>query len=177
MTVRLLEGHVLDVLPALAAGSVSACITSPPYWGLRSYDTASRVWDAVGDCEHDWQPFLRPGRSGGTASAMVHSKGRTNFQIVPGREQATCPHCGAWWGELGSEPTPELFIAHLVAVLREVRRVLHSSGICLVNLGDTYYNNPGGQNGGARNGLDYGASRPSASSSAGPRPRCTRSSA
>ena len=37
MTVRILTGDVRAVLPSLPDGSVHCCVTSPPYWGLRSY--------------------------------------------------------------------------------------------------------------------------------------------
>ena len=37
MSVRVLQGSVFDVLPTLPKGSVDVCITSPPYWQLRSY--------------------------------------------------------------------------------------------------------------------------------------------
>jgi DNA modification methylase len=40
--------------------------------------------------------------------------------------------------EIGSESTPEAFIAMMVAVFREVRRVLRPDGCCFVDLGDTY---------------------------------------
>ena len=43
-----------------------------------------------------------------------------------------------WKGELGQEPTPDAFVAHLVDVFRAVRRVLRPDGILWVNLGDTY---------------------------------------
>jgi DNA modification methylase len=39
---------------------------------------------------------------------------------------------------LGLEPTPELFVAHLVEVFREVRRVLRDDGVVFCNLGDSY---------------------------------------
>jgi DNA modification methylase len=39
---------------------------------------------------------------------------------------------------LGLEPTPELYVAHLVEVFRAVRRVLRADGTCWVNLGDSY---------------------------------------
>jgi len=61
-----------------------------------------------------------------------------------------CQLCGAWRGELGSEPTIELFISHLVEVFREVWRVLRSDGVAWVNMGDTMATgkgtckNPGG---------------------------------
>jgi len=41
-------------------------------------------------------------------------------------------------GQLGLEPTIDLYIAHLVEVFREVRRVLKSDGTLWLNLGDSY---------------------------------------
>lgn len=41
-------------------------------------------------------------------------------------------------GQLGLEPTPQAFVAALVDVFREVRRVLRRDGTCWVNMGDTY---------------------------------------
>lgn len=37
MTARILQADVFDAMPTLAAGSVDAVVTSPPYWMLRSY--------------------------------------------------------------------------------------------------------------------------------------------
>lgn len=55
-----------------------------------------------------------------------------------------------WVGELGQEPTPELFVAHLVAVFEGVKRVLRDDGTLWVNLAGSYWSEPGGQNGGSR---------------------------
>lgn len=41
-------------------------------------------------------------------------------------------------GQIGMEETPEAFIAKLVEVFREVRRVLRDDGTCWVNMGDSY---------------------------------------
>lgn len=41
-------------------------------------------------------------------------------------------------GQIGSEATPQEFVAVMVDVFREVRRVLRDDGTCWVNLGDTY---------------------------------------
>lgn len=41
-------------------------------------------------------------------------------------------------GQIGLEPTPALFIEHLVAVFDEVKRVLRNDGTLWVNLGDSY---------------------------------------
>jgi hypothetical protein len=43
-------------------------------------------------------------------------------------------------GQIGLEPTPEAFVAEMVAVFREVRRVLRDDGTLWLNLGDSYAN-------------------------------------
>lgn len=69
------------MLRTLPAESVHACITSPPYWGLRDYGVE---------------------------------------------------------GQIGLEPTPGEFVARLVDVFREVRRVLRDDGTLWLNMGDSY---------------------------------------
>jgi len=61
---------------------------------------------------------------------------------------------------LGMEPTVEAYVAHLVALLREVRRVLRDDGTLWLNLGDTFCTKPNGPNVGATR-LD-GSARPHA---------------
>lgn len=41
-------------------------------------------------------------------------------------------------GQIGLEPTPDAFVAEMVAVFREVRRVLRNDGTLWLNLGDSY---------------------------------------
>lgn len=41
-------------------------------------------------------------------------------------------------GQIGLEDTPEAYVARMVEVFREVRRVLREDGTCWVNLGDSY---------------------------------------
>lgn len=43
-------------------------------------------------------------------------------------------------GQIGLEPTPEAFVAKMVEVFREVRRVLRDDGTLWLNLGDSYCN-------------------------------------
>jgi len=43
-----------------------------------------------------------------------------------------------WVGELGSEPTPEMFIEHIADIFDEVKRVLRPDGVCWINIGDSY---------------------------------------
>jgi len=46
-------------------------------------------------------------------------------------------------GQIGLEATPDAFVARLVEVFREVRRVLRDDGTLWLNLGDTYYSGNG----------------------------------
>lgn len=54
--------------------------------------------------------------------------------------------------EIGSEPTLDEHIARLVEVMREVRRVLRSDGICWLNYGDAYCNTDKWGGGGGNTG-------------------------
>jgi DNA modification methylase len=47
-------------------------------------------------------------------------------------------------GQLGLEPTLDGFLERLAAVFDEVQRVLHPSGVCFVDMGDSYASSPAG---------------------------------
>lgn len=119
---RVLCGDAIDVLATLPDATAQTCITSPPYWGLRDYGVSPRVWGGDPSCRHRWGKSER-----GTRGAAGQKKG--------GR---FCRRCGAWKGSLGLEPDPDLYIKHLVSVLREVRRVLREDGTLWLNLGDSF---------------------------------------
>ncbi len=61
---------------------------------------------------------------------------------------------------LGLEPTPELFVQHLVEIFREVRRVLRQDGTVWLNLGDSYASGEVGRHDGRVEGSGYGAKHP-----------------
>jgi DNA modification methylase len=135
-----LVGHVLSRLGELPDESVHCVVTSPPYYGLRSYGTEPQVWG--GDPKHD-HVFGEEQIRGGSAQkqgASSQRAGRANVEEQSGQSnsQGAFCHCGAWRGDLGLEPTPELFIAHMVDVFREVRRVLRKDGTLWLNIGDSY---------------------------------------
>ena len=85
--IRVLHGDCRELLPTLPDASVQCVVTSPPYYGLRSY-----------------LPDGHPDKS----------------------------------LELGLEATPDEYVAQMVAVFREVRRVLRDDGTVWLNLGDSY---------------------------------------
>jgi hypothetical protein len=94
-------------------------------------------------------PAYKPGQVEQTKWANAEGAGKGQTQP----RGARCARCGCWRGELGSEPTVERYIVDLVSVFDAVRRVLRRDGLCWVNLAGSYFNNPGGQNGGSlRNG-------------------------
>jgi len=56
-------------------------------------------------------------------------------------------------GQIGLEPTPDDFVAELVAVFREVRRVLRDDGTLWLNLGDSYASTVKGSGGAGKSRL------------------------
>jgi DNA modification methylase len=63
-------------------------------------------------------------------------------------------------GQLGLEPTPEEYVAAMVAVFAEVRRVLRSDGTLWLNLGDSYNAYNGNAKQGGPVSLTQSAERP-----------------
>lgn len=142
--VQIHVAHVLDGLAALPEASCQMAVCSPPYWNLREYGTTPQLWGGDPACDHQWETGQLTQRSGGTKSPKVGIKGQANFQIVPAREYDTCSRCGCWRGELGGEPTPALFVEHLVLVFRAVKRVLKPTGTLWLNLANCYNSSPPG---------------------------------
>ena len=50
-----------------------------------------------------------------------------------------------WRGQLGLEPSIDLFLDHMMMVMAEVWRVLRDDGVCFVNIGDSYAGSGKGQ--------------------------------
>jgi DNA modification methylase len=139
---RVLGGDALDVLATLPDGLAQTCVTSPPYWGLRDYGVAPRLWGGDPDCQHRWGAGERGRRSDLLPCERSRSRvrlGRDGRQGAAGLQGGCfCQRCGAWKGCLGLEPDPDLYVDHLVAVLREVRRVLREDGTLWLILGDSF---------------------------------------
>lgn len=164
-TVQILEGDCRAVLATLPEKSVHCIVTSPPYWGLRDYGTAPLVWGSDSAHDHEWgDPTVRDNRAGAHLNQGLRDDparsprgGRqpANQQPAVVDQGAFCS-CGAWRGSLGLEPTPELYVEHLVEIFRAAWRVLRDDGILWLNLGDSY--NAGREGGHA--GGKCGLSRP-----------------
>ena len=69
-----------------------------------------------------------------------------SLRTMPEKSVHCCVTSPPYWGlrdygvsgQLGLEKTPEEYVAKMVEVFREVRRVLRDDGTCWVNLGDSY---------------------------------------
>lgn len=146
----------------LADRSVHCVVTSPPYWSLRDYGLAPSVWGGEELYQHDFTSEVveRENRRGlGLADSPACTRSGAKKIATVGWQKFThgfCRKCGAWFGCLGLEPTPELFIEHQVLIFREVRRVLRDDGTLWLNIGDCY----NASNGGTKNGIGeaYGRS-------------------
>jgi site-specific DNA-methyltransferase (cytosine-N4-specific) len=126
-------GDCIEIMRGMEADSIDCCVTSPPYWGLRDYGTAK--WEG-GDPECDHKERI----DGMSAKSTLNSKRETK-QLSHGMAyKHTCPKCGAIRidDQIGLEQSPDEYIAKMVAVFAEVRRVLKPGGTCWLNLGDSY---------------------------------------
>ena len=153
--VSLYQGDALEVLATLPAESVHCIVTSPPYWGLRSYSgEQQRVWDAADGCEHHWgeERLVKRGHAGNRATLVGIQN--AHLSKAAGGHGSLCLHCPAWRGALGQEPTVELYIEHLMLVLAALWRVLREDGVCWINLDDTRQS---GRDGGPKQSTNTGA--------------------
>ena len=106
-----LSGDAFDLIEAVEDSSIDLVLTSPPFWGLRSYGL-----------EHRDDTFIRWQRAGQDS----HQPPPYDWYRDAG-------------GVLGLEPYPHWYVAHLVEFFRRAQRTLKQSGSVWVNLGDTYF--------------------------------------
>jgi DNA modification methylase len=135
-----LHGNCLELLRDMPPNIVQTVITSPPYFGLRNYGTNPQIWGGKPDCDHKWVTTLprrlRSEKDVKNPDTIQNANKGANCALPTTR---ACETCGAWEGELGLEPTPELFIEHLCEILDEVKRVLREDGTVWLNIADTYW--------------------------------------
>ncbi len=117
-----------ETLTKLPDKSINCCVTSPPYYGLRDYGTATWVGGDP-NCDHI-EKF--------TKHAGERADRDQTSQIFYAK--TICPKCGAVRidKQIGLEETPEQYVEKLVDIFREVKRVLKDDGTLWLNLGDSY---------------------------------------
>jgi hypothetical protein len=132
---RQLLGVTLAPLKTLPANSVHMVVTSPPYWSLRDYGVPPTMWGGnpavlharvgVGRLEgrlhakKKWQHSMTNEPDSNGRGEPRGAKKRSRLRVTTrtaGRRssRAVLRGCGAWRGCLGLEPTPELYVEHIV---------------------------------------------------------------
>lgn len=146
MTVQIINSDCRDALRSLPDKSVHCVVTSPPYWGLRDYGTAT--WEG-GDtgCAHINGTLTNNKstlRSGGRKHVGPYANEKALSIGMPYR--LTCGKCGARRidTQIGLEVTPAEYVDTMVEVFREVKRVLRDDGTLWLNLGQSYAYASGG---------------------------------
>jgi DNA modification methylase len=155
--ITILQGDALEKLRELPNESVQCCVTSPPYWGLRDYGTAQ--WEGGdNDCTHKpTDEWLNRNFTGETAVICGKDSQRASGVSRWYQEDGSCK-CGAKRidAQIGLEDTPDAYVAKLVEVFREVRRVLKNDGTLWLNLGDSYWNGGAQKRDGGHDFVDGG---------------------
>lgn len=106
------------------------------------YDV-SEIWGGNPECIHEWSEYskkLHNGRGDAQSSALYSEQ-----NDVPDAEIShnLCRNCGAWRGQLGLEPTYQMYGEHLMLVMKELKRVLKKTGTLFWNMGDSYASSGG----------------------------------
>jgi len=136
MKSTILIGDARKRLAELPAGSVRTCVTSPPYFGLRDYGTATWGGGST-DCDHLGKPMATKAninKNCGTGNDVKNATAREFYREI-------CGKCGATRidAQIGLEETPDAYVAEMVALFREVWRVLADDGTLWLNIGDSYF--------------------------------------
>ena len=110
----------------------------PKCHGTGKDDSLTVVWDAKDGCEHEWGDAVGGKKVGRNDAGNEFRPGRSDPDSSIQSQGSFCLKCGAWRGQLGLEPTPDLYVQHIVQVFQEVKRVLRDDGTLWLNMGDCY---------------------------------------
>ena len=129
-------GNCLDVLKELPKHHFHTVVTSPPYYGLRDYNTGTWIGGDP-NCPH--KRLTKISKDTATGHANMYEHGDVVGDAIYRQE---CPNCGAKRqdSQIGLELTPQDYVTRLVEVFREVRHTMKEDGTLWLNLGDSYHN-------------------------------------
>lgn len=98
-------------------------------------------------CEHVWGDELLQREQSGRHRLKWETGGNPAAKVeqAPASQGAYCQRCNGWRGALGLEPTIEMYIGHLILVMREMWRIMRPWAVAWINLGDSYAANRGYQ--------------------------------
>ncbi len=121
--------------------SIDCTLTSPPYWGLRDYgEDVKEIWGGDPTCCHIWdfEQVRHDNLRFRGKNSDVRNEQKLGIHSGSSTKSGFCVNCNAWRGQLGLEPTFQLYLDHMVTVCAEVKRVLKGTGSFWLNMGDTY---------------------------------------
>ena len=129
-------GDCLEVLKTLPKNHFDTVVTSPPYYGLRDYNTGTWVGGDP-NCPH--KRLTKISKDTATGHANMYDHGDVVGDAI---YRQKCPICGAERkdSQIGLELTPQDYVTRLVEVFREVGHTMKEDGTVWLNLGDTYHN-------------------------------------
>ena len=130
---KIIQDDCIEVMKEMPDNSIDMCLTSPPYWGLRDYGV-EQIFGGDKDCKHEWKNKIKGKKLRGTDTGYR----KEIYPEIHLPDSNICSKCGAWKGQLGLEPTPEMYIEHMTMIFHEVKRVLKKEGTLWLNIGDTY---------------------------------------
>ena len=133
MNDTILFGDCKKTLSEFLPQSARTCVTSPPYYGLRDYGTATWIGGDP-NCNHRRDSKVKPENCN-----TGHKNHDEMYGVGDAIYKTVCPKCGAVRqdSQIGLEETPEEYIESLVSVFRSVPDVLTDDGTLWVNLGDS----------------------------------------
>lgn len=137
------QGNTLEVLREFPSECVDLIVTSPPYWGLRDYGEETKtLWGGDDECDHAFGEDIKYkiSNNNATESSTIQQGGYSHKGLERDAVVSSffCTKCGAWHGQLGLEPSLDLYLDHLLQITAELRRVLKPSGVMYWNHGDSY---------------------------------------
>jgi len=145
---KIIQGDTLQVLKTFPDDCIDCIVTSPPYWGLRDYgEQTNTVWDGDPNCEHEWdtKEYNITGGMIGLNERLQKENSNINSKFVKEEfnrpsviKSGFCKKCGAWYGQLGLEPTLDLYLEHMLQITSELKRVLKPTGVMFWNHSDCY---------------------------------------
>lgn len=100
------------------------------------------IWGGSPNCKHEWKEHIEKPRGGKYKEdnpPIVGSNKRLEIQPYRREQKSSfCSKCSAWHGQLGLEPTLDLYLDHLLQITAELKRVLKKTGVMFWNHGDCY---------------------------------------
>jgi DNA modification methylase len=132
--IKIIQGNCVDKIKELEDNSIDCVVSSPPYFGLRDYGTAS--YEGGDDnCKHT----ITDGVVDNKNNKLIERPNRAS-------DKKHCVKCGAKRidEQFGLEKTYQDYLANTVKVFETFKPKLKDTATIWWNVGDSYNNKPSG---------------------------------